>query len=151
MTPRKITSLTLAAGLLVLAGTACARPMQAAQSEPGLEGWERNHPDASRDLGAWVRTHPDAAHKLFDWDAAHPERAHEFVTWSIAHPGEGIRAFAATHPDWGAFDDIARAHQPATNAFMGWARHYPDAAEALMRHPGGLSWAGHHIYATDWK
>jgi hypothetical protein len=151
MQRRNLLNLTLDAGLVILAGTACARPMSAAQSEPAMEGWERNHPEASRDLGAWVREHPDAARKFFDWDAAHTERAHEFVTWSIAHKGEGIRAFAETHRGWEHFDVIMRDHTPAANAFMGWCRHHPDAAEALMNHPGGLNWAGHHLYASFWK
>jgi hypothetical protein len=150
MFPRKQLSLALASGLLILAGTACARPMHA-QVAPGLEGWERTHPEASRELGAWVREHPDAARKFFEWDAAHPERAHAFVTWSITHKGEGIRAFAETHPGWEHFDVIMRDHQPAANAFMGWCRRHPEAAEALMSHPGGLNWAGHHLYATYWK
>ena len=151
MTSRKHLGLALAAGLLILAGTACARPMVAAQSAPGLEGWERTHPEASRELGAWVHGHPDAARQFFEWDAAHPERAHAFVTWSITHPGEGIRAFAETHRGWEAFDVIMRDHQPAANTFMAWCRRRPEAAEALMNHPGGLNWAGHHIYASYWK
>jgi hypothetical protein len=44
-----------------------------------------------------------------------------------------------------------RDHQPAANAFMGWCRHHPEAAEKLMSHPGGLNWAGHHLYAAYWK
>jgi len=31
-----------------------------------------------------------------------------------------------------------------------WARHHPQAAETLMSHPGGLDWAGHHVYAGYW-
>lgn len=151
MASSKRLSLILAGGLLILAGTACARPMPAAHAQPGLEGWERAHPEASRELGAWVRQHPDAARVFFDWDAAHPERAHEFVTWTITHRGEGIRAFADTHRGWGQFDLIMRDHQPAANAFMGWSRHHPEAAEALMNHPGGLNWAGHHLYASNWR
>lgn len=148
MSNPKYLSLALAGGLLALVGTACARPMYA-QASPGLEGWERNHPEASRDLGAWAREHRDAARKCFEWDAARPERSHAFVTWSIAHPNEGIRAFADTHRGWDRFDAIAREHQPALNAFMAWCRRHPKAAEALMSHPGGLAWAGHHLYAVN--
>jgi hypothetical protein len=153
MTPRTLVGLSLAAGLLILAGTACAPPRMAVavHAEPGLEGWERAHPEAARDLGAWVREHPDAARQFFAWDGEHPERAHEFVTWSITHRDEGIRAFAERHRHWGTFDVIMRDHQPAANAFMGWTRHHPEAAEALMRHPGGLNWAGHHLYASFWR
>jgi len=151
MISRKTLCLTLAGGLLFLAGTGCARPVHPAQSEASLEGWERNHPEASRDLGAWVHKHPEAARRFFEWDAAHPDRAHAFVTWSIKHRDEGIRAFAETHRGWEHFDLIMRDHQPAANAFMGWCRRHPEAAEALMHHPGGLNWAGHHIYASDWR
>ena len=151
MSLKKYLGIALAGGLLILAGTACARPVRAAQSEPGLQGWERAHPEASRDLGAWVHEYPEAARRFFEWDAAHPERAHAFVTWSITHRGEGIRAFEETHRGWEHFDVILRDHQPAANAFMGWCRRHPDAAEALMSHPGGLNWAGHHIYASQWK
>lgn len=151
MISKKHLSFTLAGGLLILAGTACARPVRAAQSEPGLQGWERAHPEASRDLGAWVHEYPEAARRFFEWDAAHPERAHAFVTWSITHRAEGIRAFEETHRGWEHFDVIMRDHQAAANAFMGWCRRHPDAAEALMSHPGGLNWAGHHIYASQWK
>jgi hypothetical protein len=34
---------------------------------------------------------------------------------------------------------------------MDWCRRHPEAAEALMSHPGGLDWAGRHIYASQWK
>jgi len=150
---------TVAAGVLVAGGLACGRPVVISASAPapapgpgGMEGWERTHPEASQALGAWVREHPEAAHRFFDWDGHHTERAHAFVTWSITHPNEGIRAFAVTHRGrgWEEFDFIMRDHQPAANAFIGWCRHYPEAAESLMRHPGGLEWAGHHIYAGYW-
>ena len=72
MTPRTLVGLSLAAGLLILAGTACAPPRMAVavHAEPGLEGWERAHPEAARDLGAWVREHPDAARQFFAWMAS---------------------------------------------------------------------------------
>lgn len=143
-------NLALAAGLLLMAGTACAAPVAAHHAPGGMELWEHNHPEASQALGAWVRSHPDAAHRFFDWDAHHTERAHEFVTWSIQHPREGVRVFAGTHPNWEFFDVIAREHVPAANAFMDWCRHFPEAAETLMNHPGGLDWAGHHLYAASW-
>jgi hypothetical protein len=141
----------LAGGLLLAGGIACAPPVSAAHAPAGLEGWERGYPMASQALGGWVRTHPEAARRFFEWDGHHTERAHAFVTWSIAHPNEGIRAFAAAHPGWPEFDLIAREHVPAANAFMGWCRRFPEAAEALMNHPGGLDWAGRHLYADAWR
>ncbi len=136
--------------LLAVVGAGCARPAVAAHAPGGIETWEHNHPDAARALGGWVHAHPDAARLFFEWDGHHTERAHAFATWSIGHPGEGVRAFAATHPGWEYFDTIARDHQPAANAFMGWCRRFPEAAEALMNHPGGLDWAGRHLYAGEW-
>ncbi len=116
----------------------------------GLEQWSGNHPRASEELGGWVRTHPSAATRFFEWDAHHPERAHEFVTWTIYHPEQPIEGFVATHPGWPMFDQIAMSHRPGADAFMAWCRRHPQAAEALMNHPGGLSWAGHHLYASYW-
>jgi hypothetical protein len=151
MTSRRFLGVAVAGTLLLMTGTASAHPMAAARARPTVEGWERNHPEASRELGAWVREHPDAARKFFEWDAARPERARAFVTWSITHPGEGIGAFADAHRGWEHFDAILRDHQPAASAFMAWCRRRPQAAEALMKHPGGLDWAGHHLYAAFWN
>lgn len=36
-------------------------------------------------------------------------------------------------------------------ALLGWCRHYPEATESRMSHPGGLDWAGHHRYAAAWS
>lgn len=144
--------LAIAGCLACAATTACARPVSVGAQEPGgMEAWERNHPEASRELGLWVKAHPAAARMFFEWDARHHERAHAFVTWSIQHPNEGIRAFASQHPTWETFDDIMVHHAPAANAFMAWCRRHAPAAEALMNHPGGLDWAGHHLYAAFWS
>lgn len=151
MTPKYLLNLALIGGLALGAGTACAPPAQAAHAPGGLETWERNHPEAARALGVWARGHGPAAGRFFEWDAHHTERAHAFVTWSIEHPGLGARAFADTHPGWEYFDVIVREHLPAANAFMNWCRHYPEAAESLMNHPGGLAWAGHHLYQDAWR
>ncbi len=125
-------------------------PTVALAEPPGLDMWSRNHPVASRELGGWVKGHPRAARLFFEWDGTHPERSHAFVTWAITHPAQPIRAFIATHPGWPTFDQIAASHRPAANAFMGWCRRHPRAAEALMNHPGGLRWAGDHLYAEYW-
>jgi hypothetical protein len=122
-----------------------------AQAEPaGLETWQKRHPEASRELGDWVRAHPAAAERFFTWDGEHPERSKIFVTWTIAHPGLGIGAFVVEHRGWPVFDEIAERHRPAAEGFLAWTRRHPRAAEALMRHTGGLAWAGHHLYADAW-
>jgi hypothetical protein len=118
--------------------------------EAGIEVWANNHPQAAQQLGVWVQQHPDAASQFFEWDARHPDRAHEFVTWTIYHPTLYIDAFMALHPGWPYFDNIAAHHRPAADAFMAWCRRHPQAAESLMNHPGGLYWAGHHLYGTYW-
>jgi hypothetical protein len=118
--------------------------------EVSLESWAEHHPEASKELGLWVREHAQAAALFFDWDGHHAAQSQEFVTWAISHPGEPIEAFTGTHPRWDRFDRIMESHRPAAEAFLGWCRRHPDAAEALMHHPGGLEWAGHHLYAADW-
>lgn len=154
MHPASLKTFVLAGGLAALSSLACARPLVAAPVAPGpggLEAWERHHPEASRELGAWVKAHPHAARKLFAWDAGHPERSREFVTWAITHPGEGVGLFAGTHRGWRTFDDLVLNHRPAANDFIAWCRRHPRAAEALMNHPGGLDWAGRHLYAGFWS
>jgi hypothetical protein len=116
----------------------------------GLESWSANHPQASRELGEWVKAHPQAAAKFFEWDGHHPERSKEFVTWTIYHPAENIDAFVIRHQGWRYFDQIMERHRPAAETFMSWCRRHPQAAEALVSHPRGLEWAGHHLYASYW-
>jgi hypothetical protein len=122
----------------------------APRGEASIEEWSQNHPVASHELGVWVQNHPDAAAKFFEWDGHHPDRAHELVTWTIYHPTQPIDGFVATHPGWQYFDQIALHHRPGADAFMAWCRRHPQPAERLMSHPGGLSWAGHHLYASSW-
>ncbi|MGZ3459584.1 MAG: hypothetical protein ACXU86_13910 [Archangium sp.] len=128
--------------VLALGATGCAHHQPV--SPAGIEQWNANHPEASRELCVWVSGHPDAARRLFDWEAHHPDGAHEFVSWAITHPGEGIGAFVSAHPHWSDFDFITETHRPAANAFIAWCRRHPRAAEALMNHPGGLEWAARH-------
>jgi hypothetical protein len=66
---------------------------------PGIERWNRNHPEAAAELGQWVKNHPEAAERFFEWDGRHPERSREFVTWTIVHPGEGIDVVVRRIPD----------------------------------------------------
>jgi hypothetical protein len=125
-------------------------PFMSHAEPPGLEVWQRNHPEASEELGIWVKDHPDAASKLFEWDAAHPFKSKEFVTWTITHPGQPLEDFVVKHRGWAFFDTLVERHRPATEAFMGWTRRHPRAAEALMNHSGGLAWAGEHLYRASW-
>ncbi len=111
-----------------------------------LEQWAQNHPDAARELGDWARTHQQAARRFFEWDSRHPDKSHEFVWWTIANPMLNLDAFVATHPGWPFFNEVMQRHRPAADAFMFWCRRHPPAAQALMNHPGGLAWAGHHVY-----
>jgi hypothetical protein len=111
-----------------------------------LERWAQVHPEAARELGDWARNHPEAAQRFFEWDGRHPEKAHEFVTWTVTQPSGGLDAFVATHPGWPFFKDVVERHRPAGEAFIVWCRRHPAAAEALMNHPRGLEWAGHHLY-----
>ena len=135
--------------LLALLSAGCAASV-AERREEGIERWAGNHPDAARELGVWVQTHPQAAALFLEWDGHNPERSHEFVTWVITYPAQPIEGFVATHPGWPYFARIMESHRPAAEAFMAWCRRHPQAAEALMNHPGGLDWAGRHLYASSW-
>ena len=115
-----------------------------------IEGWEHRHPAASQELGDWVRNHSQAAQKLFLWDSHHPGAAEEFVDWSLANPNANIDVFVAAHPSWNDFNWIVENHRPASNSFMGWCRRHPGASRELMHYPGGLHWAGTHLYESYW-
>ncbi len=141
----------LLASALAASIVAVMLPASASAEPPGLDMWSRNHPEASRELGNWVRNHPEAARMMFEWDGVHPERSKEFVTWAISRRGAPIQAFISTHRGWPTFDRIVSSHRPAANAFMGWCRRHPRAAEDLMYHSGGLRWAGDHLYAESWQ
>ena len=144
---------------LVLFGCGSSNPrpheptrIQSAREPAGgesVEGWDRAHPEAARELGAWVREHPDAAEAFFEWDGSHSERAREFTTWAIRHPGENIDGFVLEHRNWEDFNRIMERHRPAAESFTVWARRNGQAAEALLDHPRGLKWAGDHLYAAD--
>jgi hypothetical protein len=58
--------------------------------------------------------------------------------------------FVVGHRNWEYFDKISESHRPAAEAFLAWARRHPEAAEDLVGHPGGLAWAGDHLYAAEW-
>lgn len=140
----------LFAAVVSLAGaTGCvahtAPPPPANPGQAQMGEWNANHPEAAGELCVWVRNHPDAAHRFFEWGGHHPAKAQEFVTWTLTHPNRGIDGFVSEHPGWGNFDFMTETHHPAANAFMGWARRHPQAAEALTNHPRGLVWAGNHL------
>ena len=139
------------AAFFALSLAACAHSSPPPSGAAAIERWSENHPEASTELGEWVKAHRDAARLFFEWDGHHPARAKEFVTWTINHPAQPLEAFTLTHPGWETFDTITESHRPAAEAFMGWCRRHPRAAETLMNHPHGLEWAGHHLYASYWE
>src|SRR4051812_39357173 len=122
-----------------IAFAAAILPALAFASQPiGMDIWEKNHPEAARELGEWVKNHPEAAERFFEWDGHHPEKSKIFVTWAITHPAENIDVFVLEHKGWPVFDTIMEKHRPAAEAFMAWARRHKAAAETLMNHPKGL-------------
>ena len=140
--------------LVIMGYAATVTPTPAAAiplREAAIERWADNHPEAAADLGNWVKNHPQAARKFFTWDGTHPVRSKMFVTWAITHPGEGIDLFVAQHPGWPYFNEIMMKDRPAAQTFIVWCRRHPRAAQALMNHPGGLQWAGNHLYRAYWE
>ncbi len=111
-----------------------------------LEKWEKNNPDASRELGKWVSKHKDAAHYIFEWDGSHHEKAEALVKWAVKHPSENLAKFHRQHKDWPELDEIEKTHKRAFEEFLIWCKNYTDAANALMEHPNGLKWAGDHLW-----
>ena len=103
------------------------------------------------DARAVVKAHPQAASKFFEWDGRHHERSQEFVTWTIEHPAERVGAFIRMHPNEPDLDEIMKVHHDAAEEFMVWSRNHAEAARALMAHPKGLEWAGHHLYKEYWN
>jgi hypothetical protein len=121
-----------------------------AEEPPHLEHWSEAHADASRALGEWIRQYPRAARAIFEWDAHNAEHPTAFVHEVANRPEETLDQYIHDHPDVHGFDSWAEANRPATEAFMAWVRQFPQAANALMEHHGGLAWAGEHIYSFDW-
>ena len=130
----------------VIAGVLCCTLFSFAAKAQGLEKWADNHPRASQALGMWVKTYPDAAHYIFEWDGKHPERSQSLVTWSLTHPGENMKVFYNQHKNWPSLQVMMTTHKVATYEFLKWCNAYHEAARALMMHPGGLKWAGDHLY-----
>ena len=154
MTNRSLLARALVSGVFALVGCggsqASHTPANVRAEPVSLDQWEHTYPEASHALGEWVRSDPAAAHRFFEWDSEHPHRAEAFVTWAATHQEEHLDVFIAAHPGWQHWDYIVEHHRPAAEAMVVWVRHYPHAAEALMRHPSGLHWAGHHLYSTYW-
>ncbi|MHB8421128.1 MAG: hypothetical protein ACYDCL_23920 [Myxococcales bacterium] len=134
-----------------LAALACAPAVVVAPTPvPPLEVWAQNHSAASQALGLWVRNHSPAAAWMFGWDSRHPGKAEALVAWTLAHPGERVPVFVAQHPDWPEFNQFAMSHLPAVHNFFEWCLRFPAAARSLVAHPGGLHWAGDHLYGAEW-
>ena len=134
----------LAVAVLCVTGAAGCASHPARGGAASLESWNENHPEAARELCGWASAHSQAATRLFEWEGTHPERAREFVDWAVIHPHQGLDTFVSEHPRWSDFDFITETHRPAATAFIAWARHHPEAAQALVNHPGGLKWAARH-------
>lgn len=134
--------------LTLLAGF-CLANLAFSNDEP-LEKWSEHYPEASKALGQWVKNHPDVASKFFEWDGHHTERTQEFVTWSIEHSDESVLTFAHMYPNEPYMDELVKA-RPVAHLFMLWCQKNPEAARALMAHPKGLEWAGHHLYMDYWN
>lgn len=136
--------------LVSLAATGCAPAVVVAPTPlPPLDVWAQNHPAASQALGVWVHNHPPAASWMFEWDSVHEWKARELVEWALVHPGESVPVFVAQHPGWPEFDLFATGHLPAVHNFLEWCRRFPEASRLLVAHPGGLHWAGFHLYAAE--
>jgi hypothetical protein len=133
-----------------MAAVLCLASATLANNE-AMEKWSEHHPEASKALGAWVKAHPQAAAKIFEWDGHHPERSQAFVTWAVDHPSEPIEKYVHEHPDESVLDEIMKGHHLAAVEFMAWCRVHAEAARALMAHPKGLEWAGHHLYKEYWN
>jgi len=142
-------------GIILLFGCVVAVPPAdvtvASKGEDVIDRWSDHHPEAARALGDWVARHPAAARKFFEWDSAHTRKAHDFVTWTIFNRNRSIDEFVLAHPQWPVFQEIMERHHPAAKSFANWCRRFPEAAEALMQHPRGLEWAGHHLYRAYWQ
>ncbi|HVM60052.1 MAG TPA: hypothetical protein VMV72_04230 [Verrucomicrobiae bacterium] len=134
---------------LDLAAALCLTSLAFAGNE-AMEKWSENHPDASKALGAWVKANPKAAARFFEWDANHPEKSQAFVMWTIDHPSDEVEKYVQDHHGEPLLDEILKKHRPAAVEFMAWCRNNADAARALMAHPKGLEWAGHHLYKEYW-
>src|SRR5215472_9686848 len=102
---------------LMTLALALALPLTAhAAGEPeGLEHWQANHPEASKELGDWVKAHPEAAKLFFEWDGKHPGKSEAMVKWAIAHPGEGVDKYVAEHKGEPYLDKFMENHKVAAD------------------------------------
>ena len=142
------------ASLVAVILLALAAPLPACAHLPpprraaAMAGWEHRHPIAAQELGNWVQTHQPAARQLFEWDAHHPRGARQLVGWALTHPRQPVDRFVASHLGRPGFIRMLEAHRPASQTFLAWCRRQPQAAEDLVAHPGGLAWAGNHLFAS---
>ena len=153
---RHVTTTMILAALLAVQGCAAKTPPPPESAayftphEVAIERWADNNPEAAAELGSWVKYHPQAARRFFEWDGTHPDQSKIFVFWAISHSRESIDVFAVQHADWPYFNELIERHRPAAKAFINWCRHHTQASEELINHPGGLQWAGNHLYKAFW-
>ncbi|MGD0584482.1 MAG: hypothetical protein ABSA86_01725 [Oryzomonas sp.] len=153
---RLFNTVMIIAALLAAQGCATKAPPPPAPTayftpqEVAIERWADNNPEAAAELGNWVKNHPQAARKFFDWDGTHPDQSKIFVFWAISHSRESIDVFLSQHHDWAYFNELIKQHRPAAKAFINWCRHHTQASDELINHPGGLQWAGNHLYKAFW-
>jgi len=121
-----------------------ARPVRAAEPT-GLDHWQSKHPNASPSLGEWVKRYPDPAKLFFDWAGQHNDHAKEFVLWTTRNPRKPLENFIQHHPHMDYFQQMTKDNRPAFDAFMGWCRRYPEAANAIMTHTEGMQWISKHM------
>jgi hypothetical protein len=119
---------------------ASAQSSSAASEEP-LSAWKAKHAQPGRELCTWIRSHRTAARLFADWDAHHPGTLRTFAGWMVYHPKLGLDSYMAAHKDAAAFNKLLRSRRPAAAGFVGWVRRNPLAADQLLKHSGGLTWA----------
>lgn len=155
----RIAQLVLSLSLFLASCCAAAQPMPMQPLPPQplpvapapaspLGRWSELHPDAAKALSAWMNRFTPPAAWMFQWDAAHPEGTQELIAWALRYPAQGVSSFIEMHPAWGAFDEFAQNHREAVLGFLIWCRQFPQAAELLANHPGGLGWVGRHLGAS---
>ena len=154
----RLSIITAAVCLSLAAGLGCAHQQEsttasptsasgtpsmppAAQPAADVDAFKSSYPDAARELCAWSKRYGDAAQRLQQFATANPDKAREFVTWSVTHV-EAADAFAAAHSGWSDFVFADNKHLAAANAWLNWARRFPQAARELPNRPGAISATG---------
>jgi hypothetical protein len=124
-------------------------PVTHVESWP-VDAWASRFPDAQRELRAWVKSYPETAERIFEWDDTETAQVKVLVEWAITHPYESIYAFLLNKHEWGQLHTILEAQQrEGLDAFLGWCRRAPQAADELVAHPRGLAWSGEHLFSES--